>query len=93
MQRFRPLPDTYPEFSVLERPNFREYRVENWHLSRDGSKKTIRMTSGLGWKDAVFIVVLSLIGHQVRGHTLNICAFGLRELDARANRTCLLWRF
>lgn len=44
-----PLPDTHPELSILEWPGFREYRVENWRLARDGSARIIRRTSPSVW--------------------------------------------
>jgi len=45
MKRIHPIPDTHPQFSVLDLPGYREYRVENWHLARDGSGRIIRGTS------------------------------------------------
>jgi hypothetical protein len=49
MRRVRPIPDTHPQFSVLDLPGYREYRVENWHLARDGSGRIIRGTSYPLW--------------------------------------------
>lgn len=49
MKRIRPIPDTHPQFSVLDLPGYREYRVENWHLARDGSGRIIRGTSYFLW--------------------------------------------
>ena len=49
MRRIRPIPDTHPQFSVLDLPGYREYRVENWHLARDGSGRIIRGTSYPLW--------------------------------------------
>ena len=65
MKRSQPLPDTHPEFSVLEYPNFREYRVENWHLARDGSGRVIRHTSAWGWRDIFAAAILSFIWPKV----------------------------
>jgi phosphatidylinositol glycan class H protein len=60
MRRSRPLPDSYPEFSILQYPGFREYRVENWRLARDGSG-VVRNTSRLRWRDAFTVTLLSLV--------------------------------
>jgi phosphatidylinositol N-acetylglucosaminyltransferase subunit H len=65
MQRSRPLATTNPEFSVLEWPGFREYRVENWHLARDGSQRVIKGATGLDWKLAIASVVLGLFWMKV----------------------------
>ncbi|KAG6330354.1 hypothetical protein ID866_8736 [Astraeus odoratus] len=51
MRQTRPLPDTHPEFSVIEWPGFREYRVENWRLARDGSGRVIRNAIAWTWLD------------------------------------------
>jgi len=52
-----PLPETYPQFSVLETHGYLEYRVENWRLSRDGSRKIIRRST---WSffDCIWIFTL-----------------------------------
>ena len=60
MRRSRPLPDSYPEFSILEYPGFREYRVENWRLARDGSRAA-RKASYLRWRDVITVTLLSLV--------------------------------
>lgn len=65
MQRTRPLPNTNPEFSVLECPGYREYRVENWHLARDGSGRVVRGTLGWTWREAVIPVVVSIVWPKV----------------------------
>ncbi|KIM80721.1 hypothetical protein PILCRDRAFT_821977 [Piloderma croceum F 1598] len=69
MQRSRPLATTNPEFSVLEWPGFREYRVENWHLARDGSQRVIKGATGLDWKLAIASVVLGLFWMKIREST------------------------
>ncbi|KAF9453244.1 hypothetical protein P691DRAFT_658988 [Macrolepiota fuliginosa MF-IS2] len=48
MQRKRPLP-SHPEFSVIDYPGYREYRVENFYIARDGSGRVVKRTSGLTW--------------------------------------------
>jgi phosphatidylinositol glycan class H protein len=65
MQRSQPLAITHPEFFVLQWPGFREYRVENWHLARDGSQRVVKGTTGLDWKVAVVTVVLGLLWTKV----------------------------
>jgi len=64
MQRSQPLA-TNPEFTVLDWPGFREYRVENWHLARDGSNKVVRGAAGLTWQLAIVPVVLGFVWIKV----------------------------
>jgi len=66
----QPLANTNPEFSVLDFPGFREYRVENWHLSRDGCQRVIRGATGLTWKITIALIVLGLILAKFRENTL-----------------------
>jgi phosphatidylinositol glycan class H protein len=47
----RPLPDTNPELLIFESPGVREYRVENWHLSRLGNGDVLHGAHDLGWQD------------------------------------------
>ena len=58
MRQTRPLPDTYPEFTVVYWPGFTEYRVEHWGLARDGSGRIVRGTCTWSWVDPVVVVVL-----------------------------------
>jgi len=67
MQRSKPLAATNPEFTVLDWPGFREYRVENWHLARDGSNRVIRGATGLTWQLATVPVVVGFIWTKVEG--------------------------
>ncbi len=55
MKSYRPLPDK-PEFTVLEYPGYREYRVENrTYLNGDGTQ---------GWVGAFFFPVLFAVFWQ-----------------------------
>jgi len=65
MRRTRPLPDTHPELSVIEWPSFREYRVENWRLARDGSGNIVRGATSWAWIDLCLPVLLSFIWPKV----------------------------
>lgn len=66
MKHLQPLSDTNPEFSLITFPGFCEYRVENWHLSRDGRQKTISGTSSLAWKDAVALAAIAVLWRKAR---------------------------
>ncbi|KAH7889328.1 hypothetical protein F5I97DRAFT_1940721 [Phlebopus sp. FC_14] len=70
MRQTRPLPDTHPEFSVIEWPGFYEYRVENWRLARNGSGRVIRSVTTWSWLDLCVAVFLSLIWPKARGNVL-----------------------
>lgn len=74
MQQTRPLPDCHPELSVTEWPSFREYRVENWRLARDGSGNVVRGATSWGWIDLCLPVVISFIWPRFGGSTV-LCAF------------------
>ncbi|KAG2158378.1 uncharacterized protein EDB93DRAFT_1076902 [Suillus bovinus] len=74
MQQTRPLPDCHPELSVIAWPNFREYRVENWRLARDGSGNIIRGATSWGWIDLCLPVVISFIWPRLRDSN-TWCAF------------------
>ncbi|KAI0053999.1 hypothetical protein FA95DRAFT_1480209 [Auriscalpium vulgare] len=66
MRGSRPLPDTNPELLVLDAQDLcREYRVENWHLARDGSGRVIRGASGLTWLDGVLVAVSGVLWRSV----------------------------
>ncbi|EKM82776.1 hypothetical protein AGABI1DRAFT_33856 [Agaricus bisporus var. burnettii JB137-S8] len=53
MRETHPLPD-HPEFSVRDYPNYREYRVENRYVARNGSGRIIQKATGLSWCCALF---------------------------------------
>ncbi|KAG2147076.1 hypothetical protein BD769DRAFT_1346029 [Suillus cothurnatus] len=74
MQQTRSLPDCHPELSVTEWPSFREYRVENWRLARNGSGNVVRGATSWGWIDLCLPVVISFIWPRFRGSTV-LCAF------------------
>ncbi|KAG2078065.1 hypothetical protein BDR04DRAFT_445088 [Suillus decipiens] len=74
MQQTRPLPDCHPELSVIEWPSFREYRIENWRLARDGSGNVVRGATSWGWIDLCLPVVISFIWPRFHGNTV-LCAF------------------
>lgn len=57
MQRSHPLQSTNPEYSLLESPGRYEFRVENWHLARDGSGRIIKGATSLNVFDAVMVVI------------------------------------
>ncbi|KIK59803.1 hypothetical protein GYMLUDRAFT_44261 [Collybiopsis luxurians FD-317 M1] len=59
MQRIRPLP-TNPEFSVLHSASFHEFRVENWHISRDGSGSVVRGASSWSWTYSLLPLMISV---------------------------------
>ncbi|THV05306.1 hypothetical protein K435DRAFT_826501 [Dendrothele bispora CBS 962.96] len=59
--RVYPLPSTHPEFSVLKSDVFCEYRVENWHLSRDGKNSVIRNASSWSLWHSLIPLVLSVL--------------------------------
>ncbi|KAI0341793.1 hypothetical protein BDW22DRAFT_1358666 [Trametopsis cervina] len=68
MQYTRPLQD-HPEFTVRQYQDHREYRVENWRLSRDGSRRVLK-SSGWTWFDVAVPVVVALLWRRItyRGH-------------------------
>lgn len=74
-----PLPDTHPELSILEWPGFREYRVENWRLARDGSARIIRRTSPSVWLLDVCLppLLLALLWTKLRENTMRLLLAGL----------------
>lgn len=76
MRQTRPLPDTHPEFTVLDWPGFTEYRVEHWRLARDGSGQVVRGTCVWSWVDAwVVLVLLLLTWFEVRCWRANFLFF------------------
>lgn len=66
MRQNRPLPDTHPEFSVIEWPSFREYKVENWRLARNGSGRVICNTTTWSWVDPCFPLFVALFWPKIR---------------------------
>ncbi|KAG2157359.1 hypothetical protein DEU56DRAFT_16506 [Suillus clintonianus] len=87
MQRTRPLPDCHPEFSVIQWSSFREYRVENWRLARDGSGNVVRGATSWGWIDLCLPVVFSFIWSRFRGSTM-LCAFTILVVGFTAYCRC-----
>lgn len=61
MTSHRPLDKTNPEFSTRVFPGYCEYRIENWHLARDGSGQVINGTSGFGWLDASVPIIAGIL--------------------------------
>ncbi|KAG9318914.1 hypothetical protein JVU11DRAFT_1025 [Chiua virens] len=61
MRQTRPLPERHPEFTVHHWPGFTEYRVENWRLARDGSRRVLRGTSTWSWLDAVILALAATL--------------------------------
>jgi phosphatidylinositol N-acetylglucosaminyltransferase subunit H len=64
MQHIRPLQD-HPQFSVRSDKGYREYRVENWRLARDGSGRVIK-SYGWTWFDLFVPVLLAVVWPKVR---------------------------
>ncbi|KAI0032274.1 hypothetical protein K488DRAFT_50270 [Vararia minispora EC-137] len=92
MQRTRPLLD-HPEFLVINIPELsREYRVENWRIVRDGSRRIIRGTSGLGILDGLVMLLVAALWpmtypHRVRAALL----FASLACYLHARCTQVLW--
>ncbi|TFK54966.1 hypothetical protein OE88DRAFT_1653552 [Heliocybe sulcata] len=63
----RPLPSTHPEFTVHDNLGYCEYRVENWHLKRDGSGRVVEGYSRLSWKDALLSALFAVMWSFFRG--------------------------
>src|SRR6266576_2393351 len=78
MRRSWPL-STNPEFSILEYPGYFEYRVENWHLARDGSGRTITRISSLAWLDAILTAALSVTWLKVSSVRLSLLLISQRR--------------
>lgn len=76
MRRTRPLPDTNPELIVIETPGLcYEYRVENWHLAQDGSRRVEQGTSRLSWKDGLFVAIAAFMWPSICSHRLALIGF------------------
>lgn len=69
LQHTRPLPDTHPEFSILQLPGLCEYRVENWSLRRDGSGRVNRSSFHWCWQELLAAPAVSFWWLKVRLHT------------------------
>ncbi|KAJ7470652.1 hypothetical protein FB451DRAFT_1136043 [Mycena latifolia] len=54
-----------PEFIVFHHPGFTEYRVENWHLARDGTGRVVMGVSGWIWQYSLLPLVASLLWPRV----------------------------
>lgn len=96
MRRSQPLPDTHPELTILEHPSSREFRVENWRLARDGSKKVLKFY-GWSWFDAAVPVLLAVLWPVVRLVSLpdKLCQLkwtNTRLLSASSERWLRLWQ-
>ncbi|KAJ3827273.1 hypothetical protein F5878DRAFT_537480 [Lentinula raphanica] len=59
MQRLQPL-QTHPEFSIFHTGSSHEYRVENWHLARNGSGVVIRHATPWSWKYSFIPLMISV---------------------------------
>lgn len=71
MRETHPLPD-HPEFSVRDYPGYREYRVENFYVARNGSGRIIQKATGLSWRCALFPVLFSLTRVNIRAFLLHL---------------------
>ncbi|KAH8106748.1 hypothetical protein BXZ70DRAFT_246052 [Cristinia sonorae] len=91
MRRTRPLPDTHPELSILDHPTSREFRVENWRLARDGSKKVLKF-HGWSWLDAFLPVVLAVLWPSIVASTRNALVMAVMlALYTYSKCTQVLW--
>lgn len=59
MQQTHPSPG-HPEFSVIDHSGYREYRIENFHVNRDGSGRIMRKATGFSVQWALIPVALAL---------------------------------
>ncbi|KAJ3519538.1 hypothetical protein NM688_g9288 [Phlebia brevispora] len=75
MQRTHPLQD-HPEFSVRRYPGCVEYRVENWRIARDGTRRVLR-GYGWSWFDAVVPVLAAVYWHKICASQYHLAAFGI----------------
>lgn len=65
MKRTKPLPDTHPELTILESAGYREYRIQNWRLARDGSGRIISGHKLWCWTDTLVSILLALLWLKV----------------------------
>lgn len=77
MKRSKPLPDTHPELTVLESPGYREYRIQNWRLARDGSGRVIAGHTLWSWNDSLVSVLLSVLWLKLRSSTVGITCLAI----------------
>ncbi|KAI6008069.1 hypothetical protein EDC04DRAFT_3123178 [Pisolithus marmoratus] len=77
MRQTRPLPDTHPEFLVIEWPTFHEYRVENWRLARDGSGRIIRGAVAWTWLNLCLPLFVSFFWPKLRGNNAGLALIGI----------------
>ncbi|KAJ7098033.1 hypothetical protein B0H15DRAFT_638770 [Mycena belliarum] len=59
-----------PEFAVLKHPGFTEYRVENWHLARDGTGRIVKGVSKSVWQYSLLPLLASLLWPSVHDYFL-----------------------
>lgn len=64
MQHTRPLQD-HPEFTIREYQGCTEYRVENWCIARDGSRRVLK-NYGWSWVDPVIPLLAAAFWQTVR---------------------------
>ncbi|KAJ7632504.1 hypothetical protein FB45DRAFT_1026668 [Roridomyces roridus] len=50
-----------PEYVVLRRPGFTEFRVENWRLARDASGRVLMGVSGWHWSYSLIPLLVTLL--------------------------------
>ncbi|CAL1704945.1 unnamed protein product [Somion occarium] len=90
MHRAHPLPD-HPEFSIIEYPTCREFRVENWRLARDGSRGIIKAAKW-SWFDTLLPVVLAVVWPQISSSRVAVClCAALTALYVYSKCTTVLW--
>ncbi|KAG6831348.1 hypothetical protein H0H92_011263 [Tricholoma furcatifolium] len=56
-----PFPKTHPQLSVSLLSGYIEFRIQNYHLKRDGSGATIYATSIISLKDVVCLVIAAYL--------------------------------
>jgi len=59
-----------PEFVVIHRPGFTEYRVENWRLARDGSGRVLIGVSTWNWWYSLLPLAVSLVWPRIHDNAL-----------------------
>jgi len=82
MRRSRPLADAHPELLVIDTPGLsREYRVENWHKTRDQHhERVVNVNESPPWIsmfDVFVVVFLGLIWPSVKGNPVFMIAVGI----------------
>lgn len=69
---FKPCPNTHPELLIIDDPGLcREFRVENWYLSRDGSGNIKHGVHTLTWMDALLVLLGAVLWPLVRCRTVS----------------------